>query len=87
MDLLVPRCLKYCWRKGVQDLVALSDQPRIFRDTARHKSMGAKIKNFFGSNKRIIILAFEIFWIAVFLLERVTNDNSLEIPQFIYVNF
>ena len=49
--------------------------------------MGAKIKKFLGLNKRIIIVAFEVFWIVVFLLEKATNDHSLEIPQFIYVNF
>jgi len=38
-------------------------------------------------NRSLIILTFEIFWIAVFLLERVTSTNSVQIPQFIYVNF
>jgi hypothetical protein len=38
-------------------------------------------------NKKLIILTFEVFWILIFLLDRVTNVNSVEIPQFIYVNF
>jgi hypothetical protein len=49
--------------------------------------MLAKIKNYFGANRRVIILTFEVFWIVVFLLEKVTNEKATEIPQFIYVNF
>ena len=46
-----------------------------------------KIKNLFIHNKKFIILTFEIFWIVVFLLNRIANENLIEIPQFIYVNF
>ncbi len=46
-----------------------------------------RIKNLFIHNKKLIILTFEIFWIVVFLLNRIANENLLEIPQFIYVNF
>jgi hypothetical protein len=49
--------------------------------------MISKIKNIFIHNKKIIILTFEIFWIVVFLLERIGSENVVEIPQFVYVNF
>jgi hypothetical protein len=49
--------------------------------------MPSKIVKWFSSNKKLIIITFEIFWIAVFLLDRLMNMNSVEIPQFIYVNF
>jgi len=37
--------------------------------------------------KNLIIITFEIFWIIVFLLNQISLDNSINIPQFIYVNF
>ncbi len=40
-----------------------------------------------SANRRTIILTFEIFWIVIFLLDRVSNVNAVDIPQFIYVNF
>jgi hypothetical protein len=46
-----------------------------------------KIKDYFDDNRRLIIITFEIFWIVVFLFEKVTNEKSVDIPQFIYVNF
>lgn len=46
-----------------------------------------KFGSWIAMNKKLIILTFEVFWILVFLLDRVTNVNSVEIPQFIYVNF
>jgi len=41
----------------------------------------------FLANKKLMILTAEVFWIFVFLLDRAMSANSLEIPQFIYVNF
>jgi hypothetical protein len=38
-------------------------------------------------NKRTIRLTFEIFWIIVYLLKIIAGDISVEVPQFIYVNF
>ena len=49
--------------------------------------MLGRIKTYFGENSGLIILTFEVFWILVFLLEKVTNEKATEIPQFIYVNF
>ena len=37
--------------------------------------------------RKLVILTFEIFWIVVFMLERISNVNAVNIPQFIYVNF
>lgn len=39
------------------------------------------------TNKGLIIVTFEVFWILIFLLDRVTRVSFVEIPQFIYVNF
>ena len=49
--------------------------------------MVPKIKDWLRSNKKVVFLTFELFWIVIFLLELMTNENALEIPQFIYVNF
>jgi hypothetical protein len=47
--------------------------------------MREKITSWVLSNKKLIIVTFEIFWILIFLLDRVTSTNSAG-PQFIYVN-
>jgi len=39
------------------------------------------------TNHKLIILTFEVFWIAVFLLDRVGQSTEGGIPQFVYVNF
>lgn len=49
--------------------------------------MPRKIVSWMAINKKLIILTFEVFWILVFLLDRVTNMNPSGIPQFIYINF
>jgi len=49
--------------------------------------MNTKIKDYFTSNNKLILIVFEIFWIVVFMLDRVVSDSSSGIPQFIYVNF
>lgn len=46
-----------------------------------------KLAPWWAANKRLVILTFEIFWLLVFSLERMTNVNAVDIPQFIYVNF
>jgi len=43
-------------------------------------------KTFGEKNIRIFILVFKIFWICIFLLDSL-SETSVEIPQFIYVNF
>ena len=53
----------------------------------RKKQLFRKIRTYFVNNKTALIVTFEIFWIIVFLLERLVNEDMVEIPQFIYVNF
>ncbi len=40
-----------------------------------------------SENRRIVLLTFEIFWIAVFILDRMTRATAGQIAQFQYVNF
>jgi hypothetical protein len=49
--------------------------------------MKIKIKNLIIRNKNLIIITFEIFWIIIFILDKLSTENSLQIPEFIYVNF
>jgi hypothetical protein len=49
--------------------------------------MRRKILSWVTANQRLVIITFEVFWILVFLLDRMTSVNSAVIPQFIYVNF
>ncbi|WP_157061365.1 hypothetical protein [Anaeromyxobacter dehalogenans] len=37
-------------------------------------------------NRKLVILTFELFWIAVFLLEALEQGGS-GMTQFVYVNF
>jgi hypothetical protein len=39
------------------------------------------------TNHKLIILTFEVFWIAVFLLDRIGQRVTGGVPQFVYVNF
>ena len=36
---------------------------------------------------KLIMLTFELFWIAVFLLDRIGQAATGGVPQFVYVNF
>jgi hypothetical protein len=49
--------------------------------------MLGKIAGWAKANGKTIILTFEIFWVLVFLLDRVSSSHAVDIPQFIYVNF
>lgn len=46
-----------------------------------------RIKNIFVNHKTTIIITAEIFWILIFLLEKIGSENTTEIAQFVYVNF
>ena len=46
-----------------------------------------KLRAWITANRRTIVLTAEIFWILVFLLDRISNVRSVDIPQLIYVNF
>jgi hypothetical protein len=45
------------------------------------------IKTVLGAHGKPVLLTFEIFWILIFLLERLGGQAASGIPQFIYVNF
>jgi len=51
------------------------------------RDMTRRMRKWFAANQKLILMTFEIFWIIVFLLDQVSNTNSVDIPQFIYVNF
>ena len=39
------------------------------------------------ANFRLMLLTFEVFWIVVFLLDRLGHGTGGGVPQFVYVNF
>ena len=46
-----------------------------------------KIRSWAVTNRKTILITFEIFWILVFVMDRMTSTNAVDIPQFVYVNF
>jgi hypothetical protein len=46
-----------------------------------------RIKNLITNYKTTIFITAEIFWILIFLLEKMGSENTTEIAQFVYVNF
>jgi hypothetical protein len=36
---------------------------------------------------KLIMLTFELFWVVVFLLDRIGHVTTGGVPQFVYVNF
>lgn len=38
-------------------------------------------------DRKVIVLTFEVFWIAVFLLEATSGSGGGEVAGFIYANF
>lgn len=49
--------------------------------------MLSKIIQIFIDNRKLLIISFEMFWIMIFLIEKIAGNNSIEVQQFIYVNF
>lgn len=49
--------------------------------------MSSRVRDWISAHGKLILITFEVFWIIVFVLERVSRTNSVDIPQFIYVNF
>jgi hypothetical protein len=41
--------------------------------------------SFLQENSRLMLLSFEVFWIVIFLLDRLGTGRG--IPPFVYVNF
>ena len=44
------------------------------------------LKDMLSAHGKTVLLTFEIFWIVIFLLERL-GVTATGIPQFTYVNF
>jgi hypothetical protein len=36
---------------------------------------------------RLMLITFEVFWIVIFLLDRVSSGGGSGVPDFVYVNF
>lgn len=49
--------------------------------------MFSRIWTVVGANRKVIVLTFEIFWIVVFLLNRIGGTAAGGVPAFVYVNF
>jgi hypothetical protein len=41
----------------------------------------------FRTHGRLMLVAFEVFWIAIFLLDRASSGGGSGVPDFVYVNF
>lgn len=39
------------------------------------------------ANRKVVVLTFEVFWIAVFLLDAASRGGGSGIAAFVYVNF
>jgi hypothetical protein len=46
-----------------------------------------KLRQFFRENYRLMAFTFQIFWIIVFLLNRLSSNSGGGVPNFVYVNF
>jgi hypothetical protein len=49
--------------------------------------MLARVRRIMRENRRLIIMVFQLFWIVVAILWRVSSDTPQSIPGFVYVNF
>ena len=38
-------------------------------------------------NQGLVLIIFELFWIAIFLLHRLASSGAPDLPGFVYVNF
>jgi len=36
---------------------------------------------------RLMLITFEVFWIIIFLLDRISSAGGSGVPDFVYVNF
>ena len=49
--------------------------------------VSALLQRLTPDERKVIILTFEIFWIAIFLLEAASSSGGGEVAQFVYANF
>jgi hypothetical protein len=47
----------------------------------------ARVIALFKEHWTLIMVTFELFWLAVMLLARASEHSTLDIPEFVYVNF
>ncbi len=40
-----------------------------------------------AENRNVVLLTFEVFWIAVFVLHAMASNSGAQVTQFVYVNF
>jgi hypothetical protein len=45
------------------------------------------LQQIFQAHGRLILITFEVFWIVIFLLDRVSSGGGGGVPDFVYVNF
>ena len=71
----------------------IQGQPHVIEDAPvgngdrSVKSLIAKGWTAVRTDYKLIMLTFELFWIAVFLLDRIGQATTGGVPQFVYVNF
>lgn len=41
----------------------------------------------FRTHGRLMLITFEVFWIIIFLLDRISSAGGSGVPDFVYVNF
>lgn len=46
-----------------------------------------KLVAFYVENRSVALVTFQIFWIAIFLLEAVSSSSGAEVSGFVYANF
>jgi hypothetical protein len=49
--------------------------------------MNDKLRLMLAGHGKAMWIAFELFWIAVFILDRLGGTASTGIPDFVYVNY
>jgi hypothetical protein len=45
------------------------------------------LKQTFQTHGRLMLLTFELFWIVIFVLDRISSGGGSGVPDFVYVNF
>jgi len=45
------------------------------------------LRQIFQTHGRLMLISFEVFWIVIFLLDRVSSGGGSGVPDFVYVNF
>jgi hypothetical protein len=51
------------------------------------ETMMTRVVTSVRTHRKLLMLTFEVFWIAVFLLDRIGRGTTGGVPGFVYVNF